>query len=150
MRSKSLLSFLVLLALPIMANAAVIETQALSFGEFAMRNNDASYDLTISPTGGISRDPIFLPFEDPQPGSYAVSGFPASTALIINVTFNDLTGGGTQNFTISSAVISPATVTTDGAGEASFNVGATLSSSGTGVVYSDSTYNGLMTVSVNY
>tara|TARA_B100000686_G_scaffold258199_1_gene270428 strand:- start:30 stop:488 length:459 start_codon:yes stop_codon:yes gene_type:complete len=133
------------------ATAAINETQALTFGEFALSNNASSHQLTISPLGVVSKDQAVKLIVEPEEAVFDVSGFPGSTPLIINVSFNNLTSlDGGSAFTISNPSIWPAAVTTDPAGNATFNVGATLRTSGDGGFYPDSNYNGTMTVSVNF
>lgn len=133
------------------ARAAITETQALGFGEFALSNNAASHQLVVSPAGVISKDQEIKIISDPQEGVFEVSGFPPSTPLIINITFDNLMSGmGGAAFTISDPTTFPPTVVTDPLGGATFNVGATLNTSGDGGFYYDSDYNGIMTVSVNF
>ncbi len=138
-----------LLSLPAMA--AVTVTQPLTFGEFALTDNSAPRSMSISALGVLSKDTQFVTIIPPQEAIVDVSGFPTKTNLIINITFNNLTSvDGGDSFTISTPNIRPNNPKTDNAGEITLRIGATLTTSGGGGFYPDSTYNGLMTVSVNY
>lgn len=130
--------------------ALVAETQALSFGTFAIQNNNGAYDLQITPTGSVNADPQFIVIAPGQEAQYAVAGFPASTALIITVAAADLTRGGGDTFSLVNFQTSPATVITTGAGTATFGLGATLRTSGSTSMYTDDNYSGAATVSVNF
>lgn len=133
------------------AYATITETQALSFGSFALRNNNGVYDLVISPTGGVTADPEFVVISNGQEAQFNVSAFPALTTLIITVSAANLTdGGGGEEFSLTNFQTSPATVVTTGAGTASFGLGTTLQTSGTTTVYTDGAYSGSATVSVNF
>lgn len=135
------------------AVAAIMETQQLGFGTFAMRNNNSQHDMVIEPTGGVIADPAYVVIFSGQPASFAVSGFPGSTMLIITVTPGDLTVGGSgsgEAFDLVNFQADPANPITTGAGTASFNLGATLRSSGSGSMYPDGAFEGSATVSVNF
>jgi hypothetical protein len=132
-------------------SAAIVETQSLGFGTFALQDNDGAYSIIIAPTGSIAANSHFLFFADGQEGQYDVSGFPAATPLIINVSVNPLNhGGGGESFTISAPAVHPASPVTDGSGNASFGLGATLTTSGTGTMYFDGAFNGSVTITVNF
>ena len=143
----TLLSFLIF-TLP--AQAAITITHPLSFGEFALRNNTAVRRMTISAKGVLTKDAAFVTLVPPQRATVNVSGFPTKTNLIINVTFNSLSSGSGDLFTVVTPTIFPTNNKTDNSGNASFFVGATLRTSGGGGFYPNNTYNGLMTVTVNY
>lgn len=144
----TLLTFMMLVTAP--ALAAVTITQPITFGEFVLRNNTAVRQMTINAKNQLTQDAAFITLVAPQRGSVNVSGFPTKTNLIINVTFNTLSSGSGDVFTVNNAVTFPTSVKTDNFGNASFFVGATLNTSGGGGFYPNATYNGLMTVSVNY
>ncbi len=150
----SFLFFIFLLLANISAVYAVItETQSMSFGTFALRNNNAQYNLTINPDGSQIADAQFAIISNGREAAFNVSGFPPSTTLIITVVSDDLTlgGGGIgEGFPVANFKHLPTTVVTDAIGNASFTLGATMTTSGTSNVYADGNYSGNAIVSVNF
>lgn len=132
------------------AHAAVNITQPLSFGSFALRNNSAVRQMRITAQDVFTSDAAFVTLVRPQRAVVNVSGFPARTNLIVNVTFNNLSSGVGDLFTIDTPTLFPNNLRTNNAGVLTFYVGATLRTSGTGSVYPNNTYSGLMNVSVNF
>lgn len=132
------------------AQAAVNITQPLSFGEFALRNNTARRQMRITAQDVFTKNAAFITLVRPQRAIVEVSGFPANTNLIVNVTFNSLSSGVGDLFTIDNPTLFPNTLRTNGSGNLTFYVGARLRTSGTGSVYPNNTYSGLMNISVNY
>ena len=131
--------------------SVILETQGLGFGAFALRDNSSNHQIVIAPGGGITTDSEFVIIANGQPGSFDVSGFPDSTALILsagNATLTSPLGG--QPFSIVSPTFDPVAPVTDGLGNASFNLGATLQTSGTNGIYLDDNYSGTMTITVNF
>jgi hypothetical protein len=57
---------------------------------------------------------------------------------------------GSPDFTVTSFVLSPATPHTDGSGNTSFRMGATIRTSGNTAVYGNGAYSGLLSISINY
>ena len=135
------------------ASALVTETQQLRFGTFAMVDNDAQHIFQILPDGTLNPGPAYVIIVDGQEAQYSVTGFPASTALIITVNGGPLSPGGcgcSEQFDVINFQNSPASPVTDGAGAATFSLGASLRSSGSTTMHPDSTYNGTGTVTVNF
>ena len=145
------LAFLSVLCMSSAAYAVITEVQPLSFGTFAMRNNDAAYNYLVLPNGTTSINPNYLPFVDGQRGEFDLTSFPPNTNLMIGITFTDLESGhGGEDFTVSTPQILPGTTTTDGAGSLTIFVGATMTSSGTSTTYFNGTFNSTMTIMVNW
>jgi len=136
--------------------ATVNEIKSLSFGTIALKDNNASYVMNIAFSGQISADPAFVIIDAGHPGLWELNGFPQHTP--INVTFiipdvqTQLAGASdpsTSQFTITQHHTFGPIITTDALGNALFNVGATLTTSGSGF-YKDATYLSHMTVMVSY
>ena len=148
------LTFLALLFWTTTASAAIIENRALSFGTFGLRDNAGVYTYVLSPLGAITADFEIVVIDDGLPGDYTVSGFPVTTALTFNVLGSSpLTLGGTGSrvpFPISNFTINPNPITTDGAGNASFTLGATLSTDGLGTMYSDGVFSDSVLIVVSF
>jgi hypothetical protein len=79
-----------------------------------------------------------------------VDGYTPLTPLLINVNATNLTasGGGAAFFSTGDTFTNPAIVITDLTGSATFEIGATLSSNGSGAGFIDSDYTGTYTISV--
>lgn len=148
MSGRFLIAVLILAAVAAITPARAQETltvvEDLSFGTFGLRDNDNSHDVTV----GIDNTPFYdtaivdgpVP---PQRGEYLLEGLPPNLAL--GVTIDDTTlsldgSGDPPLFTMSDGQHN--NPVTDGAGTAMLYVGATLSTSGTGVNYPSGHYEG--------
>ena len=131
------------------ANAAITEVQPLKFGTFALVTNNVISTLKISDSGANPIASIKLyPLVFGQAGHYQLTGYPAWTPLIITIADFQIVKGVSEPMTIGSFVYDP--VITDGSGEATLKLGATLSTSGTNVVYGDALYSGSMNIVVTW
>lgn len=128
----------------------ITQNTPLSFGQVVLVDNAAPRQIVLLPGGGFTADPQYVFFTPPQLGNFTVSGYGPGVPLTVTVGITNLNpiGGGTANFSTSSTFTNPATVTTDGAGEVTFDVGATLSSDGGGSTHMDDLYNGTYTITV--
>ncbi len=140
---------MLMLSLSVNTYAAIAEVQPLKFGTFALVTNNVVSTLKISESGANPVASIKLyPLVFGQAGHYQLTGYPAWTPLIITIADYQLTIGGSEPFTIGSFTFDP--VTTDGSGEALLKLGATLSTSGTNVVYGDALYTGNMNIVITW
>jgi len=131
------------------ANAGITEVQPLKFGTFALVTNNVVSTLKISDSGANPVASIKLyPLVFGQAGHYQLTGYPAWTPLIITIADFQIVKGASEPMTIGSFVHDP--VITDGSGEALLKLGATLSTSGTNVVYGDALYSGNMNIVVTW
>lgn len=148
--SGSLLAIAVLFVSSTVFAQNVNVTRELTFGKFAMQDNDAAYDIVIQPDGSVIADPQYIFFSDPVTGEVEATGYSASTQLIINITNDnvDPIGATGPSFTADTFFTIPDPVTTDGGGNATFEVGGTLTSSGSGTRYSDDDFQGNITITV--
>ena len=130
-------------------NAGITEVQPLKFGTFALVTNNVVSTLKISDSGANPIASIKLyPLVFGQAGHYQLTGYPAWTPLIITIADFQIVKGASEPMTIGSFVHDP--VITDGSGEALLKLGATLSTSGTNVVYGDALYSGSMNIVVTW
>lgn len=125
--------------------------QELSFGTFALRNNTGVHQLRITQAGVITANSNYARFTDPVRGRYRMQGYPPSTVFTITIpnttlSLNGLGAGELFNLDL----LHPATRTANGAGNATFFVGGSLTTSGSGTMYSDGNYQGDMDVTINY
>lgn len=143
----------------IMAGISVTAAQAqtltvntpLSFGRMVMHDNSTQRDLRLLPNGSyVAGTGYYIIDTPPQLGSYTIQGqVPGRIMDISFIAVGSLNPGGAgPYFTLVDFFTVPSVVTTNGAGEATFQVGATLRSSGFMGNYIDSTYNGNFTISV--
>ena len=153
MRSLILYSLVVVMCSlwPNASQAQLTTIQPLDFGEFMSRNNDAQYTLTVNAAGSYSFDATgFIEISPPQPGIYDIGGFAPNAAISSLTVAQDtpLGGVGLVFQMISFDEIHPPT--TDGAGVARIQIGATLQTSGSGMPYGDALYNGSVDVTINF
>lgn len=156
---KKIFPLLILLAisfghcLPGFAHTQVItEMQSMTFGKFAMRDNNAPYDVVMSPTGVETYDPHILPFFQGVQGVFQLTDFLPNQLLGVSIADTTLVSvvDPLDTFDLLNFTFNPAAPTTNGAGNVTVNVGATLRTSGTGVLYTDDTYTGSYTLVVIY
>ncbi len=95
---KIILFFMVTVGLlmlgPIAEAQTITRVQSLSFGMFALKNNNAVHALRVSRTNVVTADSAFAIFTDPVRGEYALSGFPNSTPFTVSIPDTSLTLGG--------------------------------------------------------
>lgn len=140
----------IMLAAPVYAQVTTI--QAIEFGEFVSKRNDAQYDVTINTNGSYTFDSAgFIELTAPQEGIYDIGGF-ANNATIASVVVTQNTPLGSnpaaQFQMVNFQETHPAT--TDGSGVARITIGATARTSGDGNPYGDATYSGSIDITVNF
>ena len=142
---------------------AFAETQPLAFGEFVavIHASDVSTILMANdgtgPTVGNTGSARITPVSNGQMGIFDVTGAATNAALTLalptTVTLTcDLCPVGTPTFSVGTFTSDPAVgaVTTDGSGDVTINVGATLTTATGATAYEDGLYDAAYTVSVNY
>lgn len=126
----------------------------LSFGRVVVTDNNAPRDITLLSSGGYIADPAYVFYaETPQLGSYTISGQAINSVMdiFIDVAATSLgpdVGTSPPQFFLVNPFTVPATVITDGVGNATFQVGATLRSNGGGQNFLDANYSGSFTIMV--
>ncbi len=134
------------------SKAAVTTIQAISFGSWIVKKNDAQYDIILNPDGTYSYDSAaYIEISPPRGGIYDIDGLPANTAIAsVTVTqVSPLAGGSGKSFQmLDFQETHPAS--TDASGVARINIGATSRSSGDGSSYPDETYSGNINIQVNF
>ena len=133
----------------------ITETAPLDFGTIAIKSNASTYTVRVRYTGQIINDPEIIIVSPGTPAEYFLSSFPASTLLTISVT--SLAGvttspispiPGNEQFNISNFDYLPS-ISTDVNGEATIYVGATLTTSGSGI-YDDTLYVTTLNLTITY
>jgi hypothetical protein len=124
------------------------ENTPLDFGRFVLVDNAATRTIQINAGGGFTADPQYMFFIDPQAGNFTVTGYGAGVPLTVTITPSPLNNGGGANFTIVSTATDPAAIVTDGAGEATFDLVATLDSDGGGLGHNEGGFTGTYTIMV--
>ncbi len=128
------------------------EIHVLDFGEFALLDNGSVHTIVVTPANGVTYDPALIRGIQAQRGEYLLTGLPPSEALVItlnntvDLSHNGL-GGGTL-FTIGAYTTN--NPSTNGSGDATLYIGATLSTSGTGAGYIDGPYSGSVDLTINF
>lgn len=145
-------------AAPIMMN----EIQELDFGEFALRNNTAPHTITVAPDNSTVYDPDIISNIDAQRGEYEFSNLPPNVIFYVGISVpnpptegglildnpSNLTHGGGESFTLGNLTAND--LVTDGAGDGTLYIGATLTTSGNSNTYADGNYNGSFDLTLYY
>ena len=135
--------------IPALSFAAVTEEQPISFGSFAIAANDAQSSIIISKNGGTpSYSYKIYPLVHGQPGQYQLSAYPAFTPLVININDFVLQRTGAPNLLVEDFTHDP--IITDGSGQATLNLGASLKTTGLGGSYGDGNYTGTMNITISW
>lgn len=134
----------------------ITEVKALDFGAIVLKNNNANYVMNMTFSGNVTADSEIIIIESGHPAEYYLTGFPTNTQLNIDIivpnTQTNLAGEidpSTSQFTITNYHTASPIITTDALGNATINVGASLTSSGTGF-YKDALYFSYITIMVSY
>jgi hypothetical protein len=133
------------------ARADVTVVQALHFGSFISKNNDAQYDITIHPGGAYSFSGTgFIEILPPQQGIYDIDGLPASSTIssIIITQLSPLASNSGENFQMLD--FEETHGNSNGSGVARVNIGATARTTGSGIAYPDQTYTGELQIQINF
>lgn len=152
--STLLIGFCLCVLLPGMAMAVPTLTiiDDITFGQFAVRNNDAVHTIVVDENNNFSHSAAgFVPVTDPQRGEFLLEDLPPNSPVTVSVADTSITlnGGGVGTaFSIRDYTFT--SITTDGAGNATFYMGATLRTSGTGQYYESGSYSGTAVMTVNY
>ena len=131
--------------------AAVTTIQAMSFGEFVVKNNDAQYDVTINTSGSYTFDAAgFVEIAAPTEGIFDLDGMTPSTAIssVVITQISPLSGAGEDFEMVALQETHPGS--TDGSGVARITVGGTARTSGNGTLYVDQTFNGTLQIQINF
>ena len=148
---KAFLVFILAVGFSSIAHAQTItENQPLSFGRVVLVDNAAGRQIELLAGGGFNADPEYVFFIDPEMGNVTVDGYPAFTPLTVTITTTnvDPLGGGSTNFSTSSTFTNPAVIVTDALGSVTFDVGAILTSDGSGSTHTDDQYEGTYSMTV--
>ncbi len=143
---------LLLILVPSFGRAQTItQNQPLTFGKVALTDNSIPRVVTLVAGGTYTADPEYVFFNDPQLGNFTVDGYPPATPLTVSISTTTLTPmmGGGANFAVASTFTDPGVVVTDGTGSVTFDVGAIMSSDGSGSTHVDDLYEGTYTIMVS-
>lgn len=136
---RAALLFFLLVCVPPAGAQTLTEDQVLSFGTFALKNNNAAHAFIVHRDGSTTADAAYIEILPAQEAIFSITGCPPNTNVTINIDNASMTlggGGAGEAFTVDTYTLPPATQT-DGAGDLTFDVGATMTSSGTGTMYTD-------------
>jgi hypothetical protein len=132
----------------------LIETlQRLDFGIVAVKTNTVPTAITLSPQGTSAYGSGFVFIGAARPGRYRLTGYPAFTDISVSMTAHpvSLSGGApSETLTVSTASSRPLTLHTDQNGQVDFDLGATLTTSGSGIAYVDGTYQSRPTLTLSF
>jgi len=150
---KAVMIVLMFVVATVVSREAVAQTatamQALYFGEWIFYNNNANYDITVNTAGGYAFDSNGVAMLiEPEEGIYDIEGLTpgaeVDSVVITQATPLVLSG---SSLTINSFhVLHPQYV--DGSGHLIITIGATATTTGTGVSYPDGIYSGSIDVDI--
>ena len=129
----------------------ITQAQELTFGQFAIGGNSVVRSIVMSP-GGVETYPAHVfPFSQGVEAVFSLSGFPANQAVTASVVDTTVTSvWGAPPFDLVNFTFNPAVQTTDGSGNLTLHVGATLRSDGGGALYNEGAYTGSYTLAIDY
>lgn len=116
------------------------EIQPLLFGAMAI-TGAYPQSITIGADGSEHDSGGFLPLQAVRNGVYVVENLPANTSFTASVADTFMVGQGTTQFDITDFTFDHSTYTTNGSGDATINIGATLRLV-SGTTYSEGAYRG--------
>lgn len=127
------------------------QIQAISFGAFAVLDNSAPRSITVAPNNNVTGDPNIAIATDPTRGEYLLTNQDPNRALDISVSVGTLTLNDSGGHSMTVDTFTTNNPSTDGAGDATIYIGATLTTSGSGAVYSDGSFeDNNMSMIINY
>lgn len=152
MRTRFVLLSMLLLSWPlrVWADPAISETELLSFGEFAVTTNTVQ-TIVIETDGDQTVDAGITQLLPGRNGAFHLTSFDPSIAVSASIADTVITGPAGATFDVTNFTFDPPlpSQTTDGSGNLTINIGATLSTRA-GVTYGDGPYRGTYTMLVNY
>lgn len=129
---------------------SITEVEPLSFGTFVVRSNHSIQTLTMPVTGAPYSSPSLIILAVGSAGQYRVTGLPGNADIAIDVAISPLFAPPVPNsqFFDVKDLDYPASMISNGRGEVSFRLGATLATTGSGLAYTDAAYQGFIDVTV--
>jgi hypothetical protein len=145
-------SALAILSMPSAADFTV--DNDLSFGEIAVRNNNAVSTVTVYRNGAQQSTNQIFTLKPGSPGVYTLSGMPPYTQINLSVDLpasSSMAYPQTAQFSITAVDI-PSSIDTGSQGSAQFKMGATLSTSGnpSQQYFSGATYLIFLNINLDY
>ena len=151
--NKNKLFLSLLFAVVLFGQASYAQTistlRPLSFRTIAIKNYTSMISMTVNASGGYSTNSNTYIVEAPQRGEYLITGAPVSTSYTVTIPASIIMTGPGGGFTVDNFTTFPNTLTTNGAGEATFYIGARATTAG-GMGYGDGTYGDSFDITVNY
>ena len=140
--------FLLTLLVNSSAYAGITILQPMRFGELVITNNDSMHTITINTDGSYSNSPSILIITAPQEGRYEIDGLVPSSVITVTASQNMPLSGGGNTFTLKNFQVIHSN--SDATGVASVTLGGDAETTGSGMNYSDLTYNGSIDLEVTY
>jgi hypothetical protein len=116
------------------------EIQPIAFGAMAI-TGAYPQSITIGADGSEHDSGGFLPLQAVRNGVYLIENLPANTSFTVSVADTFMVGQGTTQFDITDFTFDHNSYTTNGSGDATVNIGATLRLVN-GTTYSPGAYRG--------
>lgn len=138
---------------PACAAPQIVALQRLNFGVLAVTANATPSAVTLSPQGSAAYGAAFIFIAATTPGRYRLTGYPAFTDISVSMAASPVSlasGGPGETLTLSTATTQPLTLRTDVNGQVEFDLGATLTTSGSSLLYQDGIYLGQPTLTLSF
>jgi len=129
----------------------ITQLQALTFGDIVVIDNTAKQRVTVDMDGTVTSDAGIYRRTQGSSGLFWLTGFPPSISIVVEidpVVLSVAGDGQGKIFTVGFSYFP--LVTTDINGEALFDFGAILMTSGDGTVYGGDSYTGGATISISW
>lgn len=144
------LGLILLLAITTGAPAqGLLEQETLSFGILAVPSNSVVSALTLAPDGSVTTSGDLFVLQAGTAGRYQATGFTPGVELAVEIIvtplFRDVDA---SRYLTITALDYPETITTNGAGGATFSVGATLQTTGNGFPYIADDYSATLDITL--
>jgi hypothetical protein len=131
----------------------IVTLQQLDFGVLALPTNSSPSSVILAPQGSTSYGSGFIFISAAKPGHYQLTGYPAYTDLAVTMAPSSLSLLSSlpgESLTVSAASTNPHVLHTDQNGSVAFDLGATMTTTGNGLLYQDGAYLGHATLTLNF
>lgn len=130
---------------------SITENTPISFGLVVVTDNSSVGSITVDISGATSSSGGMTSLTSGSAGQYHLSGLTPSSPVTLSFTpftvYPNGSSSGSVYFNMTGFTTN-ASITTSGAGTATFDLGATLQSSGNSVTYTDGDYSGDFTITI--
>jgi hypothetical protein len=135
-----------------LADVEITPDIPLSFGSFSFVDFINPIEITIDTANNFTANSNTVILSNPVTGRYTITGGSAGNAYSVTApsSVDIIDNGSTGKFILDNIVLSPASSSFDGFGEADLAIGGRLRSEGSGARYKNGNYSADIILTVNY